>query len=149
MNDKNISKRKILRNKLINNLFEKFDQSKINNKTLGAWVKAWHYTAPIGTLGCVFACNKLFATIALVGGTIAGILIFILQGCFLSQLEYKLTGDKSDNITNIFLEYFNYDINKKNQTKMTYIILSVYLPLMYLTYYFRFIRKNSIINNII
>lgn len=147
MNQK-ISPRKLIRNLLVNFLFKICDNSKINNKTLGGWVKAWHYTAPIGTLAAVIFCNVYLATIALIGGTIAGILIFILQGCFLSGLEYKLTGDKNDNITNIFLETFNYEITKKNQTKMTYIILAFYLPLMYGSYYYRFIYKSNITNQL-
>lgn len=142
MNQK-LSPRKIIRNSLVDFLYKICDSSKIRNKTLGQWVKAWHYLAPIGTLAAVILCNVYVATIALIGGSIAGILIIILQGCFLSGLEYKLTGDKSDNITNIFLEAFDYEITKKNQTKMTYIILAFYIPLIYGSYYYRFINQST------
>ena len=78
---------------------------------------------------------------ALIGVTMAGVLAVYFNGCFLSLLEYKLTGDKTDNITNIFLESFNWEVNKKNQTKLTYIVLCTYLPIAYLIFYFRFFYK--------
>lgn len=141
MSAESLSRNKILRDKLINNLLDKCDKSKIKNRTLGAWVKAWHYSAPFGGLFAIFICRKFFATGALIGVTLAGFFAVYFNGCFLSLLEYKLTGDKTDNITNIFLEALNYEVNKKNQTNLTYFVLCTYLPLAYIIYYFRFYYK--------
>tara|TARA_B110001450_G_scaffold162342_1_gene151324 strand:+ start:179 stop:625 length:447 start_codon:yes stop_codon:yes gene_type:complete len=146
MSAESFPRNKILRDKLINHLLVKCDKSKIKNRTLGAWVKAWHYSAPFGGLFAIFMCRKFFATGALIGVTLAGFFAVYFKGCFLSLLEYKLTGDKSDNITNIFLEAFNYEVNKKNQTKLTYFVLCTYLPLAYITYYLRFYYKSQTIN---
>lgn len=141
MSAESLSRNKTLRDKLINKLLDKCDKSKIKNRTLGAWVKAWHYSAPFGGLFAIFICRKFFATGALIGVTLAGFFAVYFNGCFLSLLEYKLTGDKTDNITNIFLEALNYEVNKKNQTKLTYFVLCTYLPLAYIIYYFRFYYK--------
>ena len=108
MSTESLPRNKILRDKLINNLLDRCNKSKIKNRTLGAWVKAWHYSAPFGGLFAIFVCRKIFATGALIGVTLAGIFAVYFNGCFLSLLEYKLTGDKTDNITNIFLEAFNF-----------------------------------------
>tara|TARA_B100000073_G_scaffold113210_1_gene91468 strand:+ start:224 stop:682 length:459 start_codon:yes stop_codon:yes gene_type:complete len=141
MSAESLPRNKILRDKLINHLLDRCNKSKIKNRTLGAWVKAWHYSAPFGGLFAIMICSKLFATGALIGVTLAGIFAVYFNGCFLSLLEYKLTGDKTDNITNIFLEAFNCEVNKKNQTKLTYFVLCTYLPFVYLIYYFRFYYK--------
>ena len=141
MSEQPISRNKIIRDRLINHLLDQCNKSKIRKRTLGAWVKAWHYSAPFIGMGAILICNKLFATMALIGVTMAGVLAVYFNGCFLSLLEYKLTGDKTDNITNIFLESFNWEVNKKNQTKLTYIVLCTYLPIAYLIFYFRFFYK--------
>ena len=57
MSAESLPRNKILRDKLINNLLDRCDKSKIKNRTLGAWVKAWHYSAPFGGLFAIFMCT--------------------------------------------------------------------------------------------
>ena len=66
-------------------------------------------------------------------------LYFLLGGCLLTQLEYKLTGD-SDNICNIALELLKMEKTKENQLKITKQVLTIYLPMILVIYYYRFIK---------
>ena len=132
------------KNKLVNFIYNIFDRSNVSNKTLGSWVKAFHFTAPFGALASILITPKLFALIALISTSFAALLVIIFKGCFLSNIEHRLTGDKTDNITNIFLEYLNMEVNKKNQIKITYYILFTYMPLLYFIYYYRFFVDKTI-----
>tara|TARA_B100001094_G_scaffold330007_1_gene394136 strand:+ start:946 stop:1368 length:423 start_codon:yes stop_codon:yes gene_type:complete len=133
------NKNHIIRDNLINYLYNCCDKSKISNRTLGTWIKSIHYTSPLVALATVICCNNILSTMSIIFVTIVTILAIYFKGCFLSILEYKLTDNKYDNITNIILEIINWEINQNNQIKITYIFYSFYIPIICCIYFYRFI----------
>ena len=86
---------------------------------------------------------RILANIALAFAIVVILAYFLLGGCLLTQLEYKLTGD-SDNICNIALELLKMEKTKENQLKITKQVLTIYLPMILVIYYYRFIKNIDI-----
>ena len=140
----NIIKKEVsLKNRIADILYKIFNYCYISNKTLGTWIRVFHYNAPFYVFFTILFGPRILANIALAFAIVVILAYFLLGGCLLTQLEYKLTGD-SDNICNIVLELLKMEKTKENQLKITKQVLTIYLPMILVIYYYRFIKNIDI-----
>tara|TARA_B110000208_G_C11788192_1_gene436404 strand:+ start:2165 stop:2572 length:408 start_codon:yes stop_codon:yes gene_type:complete len=126
------------RNKLVKPLVKYLDSTKIQNKSLVAWIRVIHFGSPIMTICSLTYVNKMSSIIILILNFITLSLYLFLGGCFLSKIEKVLSDGDDTNITDIFLEIFDYKITNKNRKHATVIIGIIYFSIIMLIYLFRF-----------
>lgn len=126
--------------KFINTLVNKCKQSKLSNKSLGILFRCFHLNAPFFILSVVCTAPKIEATFAAIGLLIAALLFTLFKGCFLSMLEQKLCKDNF-NIIDPLLEFCDIQINSKNRYIGTYYVISLYFPIFFFIYYYRFCKN--------
>jgi hypothetical protein len=130
--------------KLIDKLEKWCNESKISNKNIGAWVRAYHFNAPIYMLFFVLYGPKWLADIGLFNLLIIILMFIYLRSCWLSLLEKRICSDDV-NIVDLWIELFGYKVHYDNKIKLneqryraTYIIASIYLVILLGSYYNRF-----------
>ena len=127
--------RKRLRYILVNLIIDMFRLTGLSDNTLGYIIKVLHFIAPWNMLlnAMIFPLN--LAPIMLILFFIASGLFILLNGCFLTAVEYKLC--KNDfNIVDPYIYLFNQEPTKR----MRYIftiggILVHFFILLYILYY--------------
>ena len=142
-NNNTIEKRISLKNRIADVLYKILNNFYVSNRTLGTWIRAFHYNGLFLVFFMVLFGPKILANIALALIIVTVLLFFLLEGCLLSRLEYKLTGD-NDNICNIALELLRIEKTKEHQLNITKIVLIAYLPIILVIYYYRFIKNIDI-----
>ncbi len=138
---------KSTREKFINFLEEKCNNSVISNKSLGIMIRAFHVSSPIMILIIVSCASFLWATISLLLLIIIVALYVILGGCTLSMLEERLCNE-SFILVDPFIELANMEVNYQNRRNFTAWIMIPHTIITILIYYFRFIKKDKIITDI-
>jgi hypothetical protein len=99
---------------------------------------------PFNILVIVCLAPKFFVILNTIILFISASLFVLLDGCFLSRLEYYLCKD-SFTIVDPFLEMLDIGINNTTRNYMTYYGMSSYLFIYFLIFYIRFIYKKKII----
>lgn len=138
---------KEFRNKFIDFLKMKCDNSKISNKTLGIYIRAFHICAPFNILAAMFILDKILCNFIILFLFIAFTFYILFNGCFITMLERKLC---DDNITFIdpLLEYYDLELSKKERNRMSIKVAAIYIILVILIYIFRFYLFNKYLENL-
>lgn len=111
----------------------------ISKNNIGAWIRAYHFNAPVYMMGlCVFAPQWL-AGISIFNMLVTIAMFFALNGCWLTLLEKRLC-DEDVNIVDAWIEFFGDEISHKKRMQYTYIIGAVCISIMLLVYRWRFCR---------
>jgi hypothetical protein len=100
-------------------------------------MRACHVATPFGLLFILFVGPKWMASIAGINLVVCICTFFIFNGCFLSMLEERLSGDNFT-IADPFLELFNVTVTNENRTLMTYGVAGSYTIFFFIVYYVRF-----------
>ena len=142
MDNNDIKNRK---KKFIDKMEKWCNESKISNKNIGAWVRAYHFNAPMYIFFFVLYGPKWLANLGLFHLLIILIMFIYLRACWLSLLEKRICKDDI-NIVDLWIEMFGYKINYQDKCKLnyqrykaTYIIATIYLLILFYFYYKRFL----------
>lgn len=115
------------------------NNSKISNKNIGAYIRSFHFSVPIGMLLSVLYGPKWSALLGCVFTVVVFSLFINVKFCYLSLLEKKLCEDDI-NIVDPWIEMFNQKVSKKTRIAFTYKIGITYSLTMLILYYIRFLR---------
>ncbi len=114
----------------------------ISNKNLGAWIRAYHFNAPMYMMVFCIIGPQWLATISIINMIATLIMFIILNGCWLTLLEKRICADDI-NIVDAWIEFFGCEITHKMRMTFTYIIATICLTIMGVSYWWRFIRKTT------
>jgi len=109
----------------------------LSPKTMVHMMRAFHVGTPVVLMFVLVVGPKWMATLAAFNLFACISLFFVFQGCFLSMLEERLSGDNFT-IADPFLELCQWDCNNTNRTIMTYWVAGTYMVVFYAVYYVRF-----------
>ena len=127
---KQIGIRKKIRNYIVNKNVESIKRSGIPLDLACLFIKIIHFRMPFDIMLMAYFSSP-FVSLCLWITVMSIFSCFILlDGCVLSVIEYKLTGN-SLNVMDIFLWLFGYDIHYKNRYNATIIAAIIYLLLFF------------------
>jgi len=130
--------RKKYRKQLVNYLYDKILDTSYPPNISAFVVKAIHFMIPyIVYIICLLAPLWL-GIVALVVSLLFWGLFTYLNGCFLSNIEYKLDSDRFINIIDPYLVMFGYPINDENRYNGTIYLVYLYFSIIFSILYIRF-----------
>jgi hypothetical protein len=140
--------RKKYRKQLVNYLYDKILDTSYPPNISAFVVKAIHFMIPyIVYIICLFAplwlgivalvVSLLFWGLFIVSLLFWGLFIY-LNGCFLSNIEYKLDSERFINIIDPYLVMFGYPINDENRYSGTIYLVYLYFAIVFSILYIRF-----------
>lgn len=130
--------RKKYRKQLVNYLYDKILDTSYPPNICAFVVKAIHFMIPyIVYIICSFAPLWL-GIVALVVSLLFWGLFIYLNGCFLSNIEYKLDSDRFINIIDPYLVMFGYPISDENRYSGTIYLVYLYFSIVFSILYIRF-----------
>ncbi len=130
--------RKKYRKQLVNYLYDKILDTSYPPNISAFVVKATHFMIPyIVYIICLFAPLWL-GIVALVVSLLFWGLFIYLNGCFLSNIEYKLDSERFINIIDPYLVMFGYPINDENRYIGTIYLVYLYFAIVFSILYIRF-----------
>ena len=133
-----IEYRKKYRKQLVNYLYDKILDTSYPPNISAFVVKAIHFMIPyIVYIICLFAPLWL-GIVALVVSLLFWGLFLYLNGCFLSNIEYKLDSGRFINIIDPYLVMFGYPINDENRYSGTIYLVYLYFAIVFSILYIRF-----------
>lgn len=134
--NKNFSKKNII--KIIIRYCDSID---ISNEILGIWIRSFHFACPFIGFSILLFHHKILVDLYLFFLLSCFIMFIYLNGCLLSSIEKHLCGNDI-NIVDIFVEmiYNNKENLNEKRYKLTLIIALIYIFIIGLIYYIRFIR---------
>lgn len=128
---------KELRNKIIDfNLFL-LDTTKIDKKTMGFLIRAYHVNLPIYILIFMLLAPKLITEITLVFLFLSLLTFALFDGCFMSMMEKRLDGIDIT-IMDPFLQLCKLEKTNKNRMIISFIVGPLYISLCLTIYLVRF-----------
>ena len=130
--------RKKCRKQLVNYLYNKIIDTSYPPNISAFVMKAIHFMIPyIVYMICLFAPLWL-GIVALVVSLLFWCLFTYLNGCFLSNIEYKLDSDRFINIIDPYLVMFGYPMNDENRYSGTIYLVYLYFAIVFSILYIRF-----------
>lgn len=130
--------RKKCRKQLVNYLYNKIIDTSYPPNISAFVMKAIHFMIPyIVYMICLFAPLWL-GIVALVVSLLFWCLFTYLNGCFLSNIEYKLDSDRFINIIDPYLVMFGYPMNDENRYSGTIYLVYLYFAILFSILYIRF-----------
>ena len=130
--------RKKCRKQLVNYLYNKIIDTSYPPNISAFVMKAIHFMIPyIVYIICLFAPLWL-GIFALVVSLLFWGLFTYLNGCFLSNIEYKLDNDRFINIIDPYLVMFGYPISHENRYNGTSYLVYLYFVILFSILYIRF-----------
>ena len=115
---------------------------KISDKSLGAWIRSFHFMSPFLAMVIVSIGNPMLVLLA-VGYTVIAASLFVLwKECFLSIQEQRLLKDDVYGI-DLFLEIFGIPVNTETRYKGTisFAIFYYFTLVMITEYRFNILRR--------
>ena len=130
--------RKKYRKQLVTYLYEKILDTSYPPNISAFVIKSIHFIIPyIVYIICLFAPLWL-GIFALVVSLLFWGLFTYLNGCFLSNIEYKLDSYRFINIIDPYLVMFGYPINDENRYGGTIYLVYLYFAILFSILYIRF-----------
>ena len=130
--------RKKCRKQIVAYFYEKILDTSYPPNISAFVVKAIHFMIPyIVYIICLFAPLWL-GIVALVVSLLFWCLFTYLNGCFLSNIEYKLDSERFINIIDPYLVMFGYPINDENRYSGTIYLVYLYFAIVFSILYIRF-----------
>jgi len=114
-----------------------------NSRVVGAWVRCFHFMAPINCILCLLFGSKWLAITAMVFMAIIICAYLYFHGCILSWLEKKLC-EEDINIADWLLIVLNQEVNNNNRNVITIYFFAFYISAICFIYYHRFGRNNQV-----
>ena len=115
---------------------------KITDKSLGAWIRSFHFMSPLIAMIIVSIGRPMLVTLAF-GYTLIAVVLFVLwKECFLSVYEQRLLKDDTYGI-DLFLEVFGLEVNMTNRYRGTFAFVCFYYftIVMIAEYRFKIVKR--------
>ena len=132
----------MIKEKLIQLIYEKLNNLKISNLYLGFFIKAIHFQLPGLCLALVIFFPKIIAFGALLYVTLVSLLYYYFNNCFISLIENELLKDYEDlkdfNVVDPVLDVLGEKINNKNRKLISIFVFSFYYLIILTIFSFRF-----------
>lgn len=112
-------------------------QVRISDKSLGAWIRSFHFMSPLIAMMIVSIGKPMLVTLAFGYTLIAAILFVLWKECFLSIQEQRLLKDDTYGI-DLFLELFGMEVNPTNRYRGTLAFACFYYFTMVMIIEYRF-----------
>ena len=112
-----------------------------HSRVIGAWIRCFHFMAPINCILCLLFGSKWLAMTAMVFMVIIIGAYLYFQGCILSWLEKKLC-EEDINIADWLLIFLNQEVNNNNRNVITIYFFAFYILTICFIYYHRFGQYN-------
>lgn len=133
---------KEVRNKIIKYNIEILESTRIDKKTLGFLIRAYHVNIPIYVLIFMFLSPKWFVEITLLFLFMSLMVFALFDGCFMSMIEKRLDGEDIT-IMDPFLEVVGLEKNNKSRMAISFIVGPLYISLCLTIYFIRFYILNN------
>lgn len=136
---------KLLRKKIVDNLYIFFDNQLIPNDIIAFIIKSGHFHYPMYSLIFILLLPLPLAFFQLFICICSFILYIYFDGCILTILEYKLNNKNNDiHIIDFLLYALQYDITNENRINVTLILAGYYFILVFFILWIRTInyKKN-------
>ena len=128
-----------VRRKLVNFILSILDRINLPNKVKAFLIRSCHFQTPVNFLILVLVLEFKFAVICIVPLIIAFILFIFFEGCFITNIEYKLDKENHLNIIDPYLYFFNIKINDNNRFNYSIIIALFYFLLVGIILFIKYI----------
>ena len=119
----------------------------LSKKSVGFIVRTLHATIPVMALLISAVASKLVCVLNITGMAVVCILFFLFDGCLLTKLEFELCEDNFTVIDPV-LELLRIEVTTPNRVFITRVGFLLYVIMLPLIYYGRFIIGGSVSNNI-
>jgi len=127
---------------LINKILIYFDKisyiTGLSKKSIAHIIRAFHFSSPLFILFIIYYCPLYLVIISIIFLIIIYTFFLLFNGCILSRIESEILND-SFCITDPALEIFRFQITNKNRYNISYIIGIIYLLLVFLIIYKRYL----------
>ena len=138
--------RKKCRKQLVNYLYNKIIDTKYPKNICAFAIKAFHFMLPYMSY-IVFIFSPLWiSSIALSISIMICVLFYYLNGCFLSNLEYRLDSRDFVNIVDPYLVMFGYTTDSKTRYDGTLYLVTAYFSISFMILYIRMKMRDFIKN---
>ena len=127
------------RNKWIDEMELKCHNTMFSAKTLGILLRSFHVGTPINFLILTIFAPQFIVNIVILLLFSIILMFYVFDGCFLSMIEIKLCKDDFT-IADPILEVLNRELTKQNRHKITLTIMLIYMSIIFLIYYIRFLH---------
>ena len=135
----------MIKEKLIKLIYDKLNNSKIDNLYLGILIKSIHFHLPGICFIVISFFPKLFASIALIYVTFVSILYYYFNNCFISIIENELLKNYNDlkdlNVVDPVLNLLDVKINNRNRKVISIYVFFFYYLYILTIFIFRFFSK--------
>ena len=135
--------RKSCRKYLVDKLYTYLNESTISNQIWAFFIKMVHFLVPHILLYITLYASITFGIILSIITVFIFCMFFYLQGCFLSQVEYKLHNNDFVNVVDIYLAMLGWDITKETRKTITIYLILVYHVIIFTILYIRFNIKSN------
>ena len=129
---------------LINKILIYFDKisyiTGLSTQSIAHFVRAFHFNSPLFILFVIYYCPLYLVIISIIFLIIIYTFFLLFSGCILSSIESELLND-SFCITDPVLEIFRLEITNKNRYKISYIVGIIYLLLVFIIIYKRYLHN--------
>ena len=131
-----------IKKQIIDYYKKKLETTKLEPKTLGFLIRAFHVNLPIYVLIFLIYGSKLYSQFLIFSLFLSLFLFVLFDGCLISMIEQSIDG-VNITIMDPFLEAYNMEKINKNRIKISLIIGPLFILLSFFIYYLRFIRNRS------
>ena len=128
---------KELKNKIIDLNLLLLNKTKIDKKTLGFLIRAYHVNLPFYILLTIILGPKKIVQLTILFLFISLLTFAIFRGCFMSLIEQRLDGEDIT-IMDPFLEMNNLKKTNKNRMAISFIVGPLYICSCLIIYLLRF-----------
>ncbi len=129
---------KLLRKKIVDNLYIFFDKLLIPNNIIAFIIKSGHFHYPMYSLIFILLLPLPLAFFQLFICICSFIFYIYFDGCILTILEYKLNNKNDDiHIIDFLLYALQYDITNENRINVTLILAGYYFVLVFFILWIR------------
>lgn len=133
----------MIKNKMIQLIYNHLNNLKINNLYLGIIIKSIHFQLPGLCFFSITFFPKIIAYLALTYITFVSILYYYFNNCFITIIENELLKDykhlKDLNVVDPILDILDCDINNKNRKYISIYVFIFYYLIILTIFGFRFI----------
>ena len=132
----------MIKNKMIQLIYNNLDNLKIDNLYLGIIIKSIHFQLPTVCFFAICFFTKYIACLALTYVTFVSILYYYYKKCFISVIENELLKDYKDlrdlNVVDPVLNMLDCDITNKNRKYVSIYVFIFYYLIIFTIFVFRF-----------
>jgi hypothetical protein len=131
--------KKQIKSWIINSVIKQCNNSRLSEKSLGIIIRTFHMCAPINFITTLLFAPHLLCVITMSFLVFVTIMFYTFDFCFLTLIEQKFCNDNFT-ILDPHLELLNMEINNDNRFYISNINGIIYMVIICIIYYIRFLQ---------